>query len=233
MNGNGIIISSIYKFKKIYKFITSIIIMNDINLIADKIKKNGYYIIKNYIPQSDCQKIINHIKNNTIPSYNTGEGGDIRVSNYQKYSNIATKFLNDKFFLQIGAKLLGHNADKKTKRCQLGIVKYNNGKECSGGGWHVDRHTRQFKTILYVSDVSNDNGPFAIFSPPLKSKDYPALPGRKNTRFSDEIAIKFNDRLKILTGNAGDVILVDTSNIHRGTIIKKGGRTTLTNYYYD
>ena len=29
------------------------------------------------------------------------------------------------------------------------------------------------------------------------------------------------------------IILVMTSNIHRGTIIKEGERISLTNYYYD
>ena len=38
---------------------------------------------------------------------------------------------------------------------------------------------------------------------------------------------------KILTGKVGDVIVVNTQYIHRGTIIKSGLRLTLTNYYYD
>ena len=38
----------------------------------------------------------------------------------------------DTFFLEIGKKLLGHNADSNSKRCQLGILKYKNGSECSG-----------------------------------------------------------------------------------------------------
>jgi len=31
----------------------------------------------------------------------------------------------------------------------------------------------------------------------------------------------------------GDVIVVNTQNIHRGTFIKEGKRISLTNYYYD
>ena len=131
--------------------------------------------------------------------------------------------------------MLGHNADSNTKRCQLGILTYKNGSECSGGGWHVDRHTTQFKALLYVTNVTIDNGPFNIFSPPLKSTDYTALdlPGRSNTRFSDDIENVFKNRCKIITGDAGDVILVDTSNIHRGSKINDNIRITLTNYYYD
>ena len=119
---------------------------------------------------------------------------------------IANKFKRY-LFSRNRKKLLGLMTN--SKRCQLGILKYKNGSECSGGGWHVDRHT-QFKVLLYVTDVCEDNGPFKIFSP-LKSTDYTALDilGRQNTRFSDEIENVFKNRCKIINGNAGDVIMVD------------------------
>lgn len=205
------------------------------DLIVEKIKKDGFYILKKYISNEDCISLITEIQQSRLP-FNQGEGKDVRVPNYQNYSKIATKFLNDTLFLEVGKKLLGHAADTNTKRCQLGILQHQkDNSACSGGGWHVDRHTTQFKTLLYVTNVSEVNGPFAIFSPPLKSKDYPALnlPGRGNTRFSDEIAIKYKDRIKTIIGDMGDVVLVDTSNIHRGTLIDKDYRITLTNYYYD
>jgi hypothetical protein len=55
------------------------------------------------------------------------------------------------------------------------------------------------------------------------------------TRFSlSELTQKslIETRINIL-GEAGDLILVDTSNIHRGEEILEGKRYSLTNYYYN
>jgi hypothetical protein len=40
------------------------------------------------------------------------------------------------------------------------------------------------------------------------------------------------DLLKTITGAAGDLILVDTSIIHRGCPLNEKKRYALTNYYY-
>ena len=56
---------------------------------------------------------------------------------------------------------------------------------------------------------------------------------KKNTRFPDKIEEDYKNNIQYLTGDLGDVIIVNTQNIHRGTIIKNGERISLTNYYYD
>ena len=55
----------------------------------------------------------------------------------------------------------------------------------------------------------------------------------ENTRLPDKIQEDYKDNIHYLTGNIGDVIVVNTQNIHRGTTIKQGERISLTNYYYD
>jgi len=204
-----------------------------IDEIVHNIKKNGYYVIKNYYSSEQCNNILNDIKNIPRNNINYGEGKDIRIPFFENISIGASEFLNDDFLLKIGTELLGHQADKIKKRCQLGLLKYYQGDECSGGGWHVDNHKPQFKALLYLTNVSLNNGPFAIISPPLTSKDYEPISSEKNTRFPDKIAEDYKDNIKYLTGNVGDVIVVNTQNIHRGTTIKEGERISLTNYYYD
>tara|TARA_A100001035_G_C27670887_1_gene448292 strand:+ start:226 stop:858 length:633 start_codon:yes stop_codon:yes gene_type:complete len=209
--------------------------MSEINIdtIVSNIKKNGYFIIKNYYSIEQCNNILNDIKNISQNSINYGQGKDIRITNFEKYSTGAKNFLNDTFLLQIGNNVLERKVDKVRKRCQLGILKYNQGNESSGGGWHVDNHKPQFKALLYLTNVNLNNGPFAIISPPITSKDYNPISKEKNTRFSDKIEEDYKDNIQYLTGNMGDVILVNTQNIHRGTIIKEGKRISLTNYYYN
>jgi len=200
--------------------------------IAGIINKEGYHILKNYMSKDKCKIIISNIKK--CKKFDKGEGNDLRQPFYEKFCQESKKFLNDNFLLEIGNYVLGHKADRRTKRCQLGILKYKGKQECSGGGWHVDNHNPQYKAILYLTDVNENNGPFSILSPPVKSSVVEPITKERNTRFSDKsVEENFKDRIKFLTGQIGDVILVNTTYIHRGTIIKKGERLSLTNYYYD
>ena len=114
----------------------------------------------------------------------------------------------------------------------MGFLKYKENAN-SGGGWHVDNHKPQFKAMIYLTDVNENNGPFAMLYPNLKSNDYPYDPDKNDTRYTDQIAIDHKDKIQLLTGNAGDTILFLSHNIHRGTNIKEGIRISLTNYYYD
>ena len=41
-------------------------------------------------------------------------------------------------------------------------VSYIKNNEGSGGGWHKDAYYTQFKSILYLTDVNNENGPFEL-----------------------------------------------------------------------
>jgi len=205
------------------------------DIIVDQIRNNGYYILKNYIDKDICKKISYDIIHNSR-SYSQGEGNDKRYSNFLHIN--AQEFLYDKYILNIGNILLGHKPDRIKKRCQLGVLdsKYKNSS--SGGGFHVDNLEPQFKAILYLTDVSINNGPFAIINPPMQIEDIDQSMVYNTYRIINppeckEFTDKYKDNIDILTGNMGDVILVNTNNIHRGTIIKEGYRLTLTNYYYD
>ncbi len=201
--------------------------------IVNEINEKGYYILKNYKTKDFCNKVmseINILQKNL--KFLKGDGGDYRMPHFHKYSRLSNEFLEDKNFLLIGKKILGHDIDAKSKRCQLGILKYRKNAN-SGGGWHVDNHNPQFKSMVYLTDVNKNNGPFAMMYPNLKSNDYPYDTSKNNTRFTNQIEIDHKDRINLLTGNAGDTILFLSHNIHRGTNIKEGTRVTLTNYYYD
>jgi hypothetical protein len=115
------------------------------------------------------------------------------------------------------------------------------GNQGSGEGWHRDAFLRQFKAILYLTDVSPDNGPFQLVKDSHRRwqvlRDIWA--GRlryMQYRISEpEVAhILKGDQGRLLTytAKAGTLILVDTSSIHRGMPIKEGTRYALTNYYF-
>ena len=118
---------------------------------------------------------------------------------------------------------------------------FKNSNLGSGQGWHKDSYSKQFKSILYLCDVNEKNGPFQILKKSntdvfmmklffkLKKK-YPS------TRFSnDEImAILDNNKNNIeeLDAKAGTLILVDTNFIHRGKPLNQDIRYALTNYFF-
>lgn len=112
----------------------------------------------------------------------------------------------------------------------------------SGGGWHRDNFTRQFKTMVYLSDVGLEDGPFQLLS-----KSHHLLTSIRDNRIMHQkygnsrmthaqvtglLEATDPKRLKTLTAKAGTVLLFDSSTIHRGAPIQKGKRYALTNYFY-
>ena len=103
----------------------------------------------------------------------------------------------------------------------------------SGGGWHVDQHERGFKAIMYLDDVDEFNGPFAVLLDYAGATIAP-LPGRLGRRFGDAAiarAVHRGARVVPLHAPRGSVILFETSSIHRGLPCARGTRHSITNYY--
>ena len=112
----------------------------------------------------------------------------------------------------------------------------------SGGGWHRDSSVRQFKTMVYLSDVGINEGPFQIVEKShrfLKCVQYNRIMDLRYgdvrinhsdvMRLLDEIG---HDKLHTLTAKAGTLLIFDSSAIHRGCPLKNGERLALTNYFF-
>jgi hypothetical protein len=111
----------------------------------------------------------------------------------------------------------------------------------SGEGWHRDSLAPQFKSILYLTDVSMENGPFELIvgsQHPLRMvRDIlrAQLGSRLRLREAEVDAIlarHYPDGVLSATGSAGTLLLVNSSAIHRGRPIAAGERVALTNYFY-
>ena len=204
--------------------------------ILTSLEESGYYIIRGMYSKEFCNSIIEQMKN---APYERGDGGDGRCPMFDRFSEEAKSFMNNPLFTELCGKHTRSTIITEDTRCQAGIVSKDIGSVDSGGGWHVDNHARQFKALLYLNDVDEKGGPFSILEGSRKThrniQTYAKVPGdNSETRYSEEFLRETPEweNLKILTGNAGDVILVDTSNIHRGSTIEEGTRYTLTNYFY-
>lgn len=114
----------------------------------------------------------------------------------------------------------------------------------SGGGWHRDSpFTNQFKTIIYLTDVCENNGPFQYIRGSHKRSGYKLINkvleeyNYGKNRFSDkEILSTVNNidgfKVSTITGKAGDLILVNTRGLHRGAPLTEGIRKAVTTYSF-
>lgn len=169
----------------------------------------------------------------------TGQGDDRRLFGVEVGGEALAAFNADPLFLKIARAFLGEVSTVCTMATSLTC---SESERSSGGGWHRDRLARQFKVMAYLTDVTEDSGPFVVLPEskrPLRmvQDQYRLGTGSRERRWSDaELAGLLDNRQpppRAFTGPAGTVILFDSSTIHRGVPIRKGSRIAITNYYYE
>jgi hypothetical protein len=167
-------------------------------------------------------------------------GSDKRMYGVESVSSLLAEFHNDPFLRSFGECLGGLALyNFATLGARIDATPENNG---SGDGWHRDAHGFQFKSILYLSDVMDDNGPFEYL--PASHKRWRAvfdtavgdLPAAPKTRYEPTIVDRMVARLRLrrqhYPARAGTLLLVNTAGIHRGRPLRSGCRYALTNYFY-
>ena len=197
----------------------------------------GICVIDDYLSDDECNQAIDDMERclvehkDKVQSFEAeGCGGDERLFKLENQSEIAKKFANDKFLKDVANSFCGY----KSKVVQVvgGKLKHIKGKKTnSGGGWHVDSRGKQFKAMVYLSDVNKDNGPF-MFIPNSADMNTDKRNDPRGTRYLDSVVESCNTNPFIVTAKKGTVILTDTSHIHRGSVIENGLRYSLTSYYY-
>ena len=212
---------------------------------AEQIRKDGLCVIPDYYSSEVCDAIVAEIDRliaeEKANAWQDDEGSDTRLYGSHLYSDLIERFHTDPFLIEIGERYLRSELiNSHTLGAKL-IPKMNN--LGSGGGWHRDSvFKKQYKSILYLTDVDEENGPFQfVMGSHNKSTIYSSIKRNGFTAHQNRIS---NDSVntflqshqgfesKICTASKGTVILVDTSGIHRGMPIIKGSRYALTNYFY-
>lgn len=213
--------------------------------IAEEIRKNGIYVLTDYYSQEECDKIIGEIdrlvQGSEAHIWQDEAQSDTRIYGSHLYSEAIFKFHSDPFLKEIGERYLKSELiNSHTLGAKL-IPKADN--LGSGGGWHRDSvYKKQYKSIVYLTDVGDENGPFqyvtgshdksTIYSS-IKKSGFKAHQNRITNDQVEEFIAKCPDlESRIYTATRGTVILVDTSGIHRGMPIQSGERYALTNYFY-
>jgi hypothetical protein len=209
----------------------------------DLVQSTGLSVVENFADADTCRRL--HAEIIRVQDHYPGavsrrsNGADLRTFGEDKASEAIGQFGSDPQLHKLAVACLGQNAVNAFTLAAT--IRYTPGNQGSGEGWHRDAFVGQFKAILYLTDVSEDTGPFEYIlnSHRLLSKyqdkrrhDVPLHTTRIKDEIVEEIIRHESERHKVVTGPAGSLVLADTTGIHRGRPLRSGSRAALTNYYF-
>lgn len=212
------------------------------NLLKE-IQKNGYVVIPNFFNKELCEaciKDMDKMYENNKEFIHKSDYADYRIFGAEELSENIKKFSDHKLLNKLA------NTYNAVPTCcgftLAGKIQATGHQYGSGGPWHRDSYFRQFKSLIYLTDVDENNGPFQIIrgshkinqiAKDTKLANLDSMQCTFNQETVDKILRNEPDRFNTLTAKAGTVVLVDTSAIHRGTPLKTGVRYALTNYFFE
>ena len=128
----------------------------------DIVRRDGVHVVRNFLPTDLCSRFQSEV-DVLMGRYPDAIQVDAKRADHRLFlgslpPGAVQKFFSDVRLITCAAAFLGHDvANLATLAGRLSAVPGNIG---SGGGWHRDSFTNQFKAIIYISDVGQDNGPF-------------------------------------------------------------------------
>ncbi|AEE22230.1 hypothetical protein Glaag_1269 [Glaciecola sp. 4H-3-7+YE-5] len=217
---------------------------NHLSLLSDPVLRQvitkGYAVIPHYWDSARCEKarlaIDSLLSTPQVKVWRDPVNADERIMGADRLSP-DLDLIQDPIINRMIERLYGSSdLAKFTLAARLSAVKGNAG---SGQGWHRDSaFVYQFKAILYLSDVTQETGPFEYYKGSgnalsmLKfERDYGFSVDQN--RFTDSEIEQTNlKHVQQFCANQGSLLLVNTRGLHRGKPILFGKRYALTNYYW-
>ncbi|MFH6985172.1 phytanoyl-CoA dioxygenase family protein [Marinoscillum luteum] len=214
--------------------------------VLSGLKNEGCFKIERFLSEEQCRVLVEAADNFIInhPNLLKRESNDSDVRAYG-VERIVSDFdipKVDNLSMEIFRRFVVHNIHDGFKL--LGKITASEDNLGSGGGWHRDApFMHQFKTILYLTDVLEENGPFQYIRKSNRYKEF--LNANKflnksiaDYRFSEEEVEKLTssgvlEEPTTFTAPAGTLLFADTRGLHRGKPLTEGERYAITHYHYN
>lgn len=205
-----------------------------------ELEENGVVVIPNFYSEEECKSMIasfEALSDKHAKQY----ANDKRIFGIEKISDIHNLHHDNQMFKRIGEAYVGDELILQTTMAAK-IVPDEKEEFGSGGSWHRDSFSKQFKAITYLDDVSIDNGPFMYIKGSHKMENIKKILFEldshnppSNFRYTNEEIEKIkeilNEEITYFTAPKGTLVLADIRGLHTGMPIKEGHRYSVFNYY--
>jgi len=207
------------------------------------LKRDGIVVLPNYFSTKECELIRDeydkYVSEHSIPCVEN----ERRIFGINKLSDVTNRiFSQDKFSKNVCETYLGESMVLQTT--MVSRIDYSeNDRYGSGGSWHRDSYSRQIKSIAYLTDMDDENGPFmyikgshkflSIARLMLKLRSYNKR--ASETRYTDSDMEKarcfLSKKETLFTCSKGTLILADIRGLHTTRFLKSGHAYSIFNYY--
>jgi len=210
-----------------------------------KSRFEGIKIFENYLSTDKCDELIANIEKYIDEGKSTwvdSEESDFRIFGVDRINNQFMSALtsNEKFneLDQVYENYTGQKIIEQESFIMCNRIKFKDNSKGSGGGWHRDRfNKRQVKLIIYLNDVTVENGAFQLvrgsekpLSKLLRCFTDLELPGK--LRYGNDLQSK---DIMSVEAKKGSLVMVDSTCIHRGMPVKSKSavRYAMTLYSFE
>jgi len=212
-------------------------------VILNTVKRDGIVVIPHYFSEDQCDELKSIFDKLVVDHSFYCEENEYRVFGMDKLSSrVSEIFSSDKLAWNVCEAYLGEEMYLQTTMSAR--IEYKEGvKYGSGGSWHRDSFSKQIKSISYLTDMTDENGPFmyikgshrlwgllkVLFK--LKRKGCLANLQRYSDEDVDNIMKILGEEITYFPCEKGALVLADIRGLHTTRYLKSGLAYSIFNYY--
>ena len=197
---------------------------NQVQNIVKKIEKEGFAVFPNFYNTNECENLRNEIdtliaqRENDSNLWSDSVCSDKRCHSAEEDSALIALFFNNDFLVTVAS-----NYAKLKMECSNTLasrIKYKKGNIGSGQGWHRDSNNFQFKAMVYLSDVGENDGgmQYASVNDNVLIREYTNPPGNHSLEQQIAGASSIEGfKIESMTGKKGTFFIFDNCIYHRAS----------------
>jgi hypothetical protein len=228
---------------------SNLLTLRNVRNARTALQTRGHLLIQDCYTQDSCNSIVEFVDrcDNDATAERNYNGTELRIWGAQAKDALLASFFEEcNLFASC---LLGHDTEASTLLAIRNRSLDAHDQASVRGRWHIDSLRPQVKIFLFLTDTTEDSGPFEFipgthtWSFKLRTL-FDGVYLRPSDLFTDKRPYQHLDdawvdglsakgyRSVPVLCKAGTVLVVDTSAIHRARPCLNGARYALTAYFY-